>query len=86
MTYNRAGVGAQFGQLNARQGMNCASARYVMNNWLRRTFARSYSRKLPTNFYDGYVTWYCGKLSSKRWRCDEYDSNTAFTFTAYTFN
>jgi len=83
VSYNRAGQGAKFKRLNPMQGMNCASARYVMNKWLRRSFERSYRAKLPTRFYDGYVTWYCGRTSYRRWRCDEYDSNTAFRFVAY---
>jgi hypothetical protein len=38
---------------------------------------------LPARFYDGYVTWYCGKVSYLRWSCEEYDSGTSFRFTAY---
>ena len=64
-------------------GMNCASARYVMNKWLRRAYRRSYAHRLPTRFYDGYVTWHCWKRTSVRWQCDEYESNTSFRFTAY---
>ena len=85
VTFNRAGVGAQFENLRAMRGMNCPSARYVLNKWLRREFRRSYSRRLPTNFWDGYVTWYCWKRSYYQWQCDEYDSNTSFRFRAYTF-
>jgi hypothetical protein len=51
--------------------MNCASARYVMNKWLRRTYQRSSSHRLPTRFWDGYVTWHCYKRSNLRWQCDE---------------
>jgi hypothetical protein len=83
---NQVGDAAKFERLTPMQGMNCASARYVMNKWLRRAFARSYSRNLPRTFYDGYVTWYCGKRSGLRWQCDEYDSSTAFRFTAYIIN
>ena len=83
ITYNQLGTPAKFKRLRAQQGMNCASARYVLNNWLRRSYQQSYKDKLPTRFYDGYVTWYCGKTSPKRWRCAEYDSNTAFRFVAY---
>src|SRR4051812_3564748 len=74
ISYNLAGDGAQFSALKARRGMNCSSARYVLNNWLRRKFENSYAHRLPTKFYDGYVTWYCGKYTRTRWQCDEYDS------------
>jgi hypothetical protein len=83
ITYNRSGQPAKFKRLNPMKGMNCPSARYVMNKWLRRKYRRSYRAKLPTRFYDGYVTWYCGKRTRLRWRCDEYKSNTAFSFVAY---
>lgn len=82
-TYNQIGQAATFKNLTAMQGMNCASARYVMNKWLRRSYQRSSSTKLPTRFWDGYVTWHCSKITTTKWRCDEYDSNTAFSFTAY---
>jgi hypothetical protein len=82
-TYNQIGQAATFRNLTAMQGMNSASARYVMNKWLRRSYQRSSSNKLPTRFWDGYVTWHCLKLTGTKWRCDEYDSNTAFSFTAY---
>ena len=83
ISYNQLGTQAVFKRLRAQQGMNCASARYVLNRWLRRHYERSSRNRLPTQFYDGYVTWYCGKTSAKRWRCVEYDSNTAFRFVAY---
>ena len=83
ITYNRLGEPAQFKSLRPFRGMNCASARYVMNKWLRRAYRRSYAHRLPTRFYDGYVTWHCWKRTSSRWQCDEFDSNTSFRFTAY---
>jgi hypothetical protein len=83
ISYNQLGEAAQFKRLRALQGMNCSSARYVLNDWLRRTYEESYSHKLPRRFYDGYVTWYCAKLTRKKWRCDEYQSDTAFRFVAY---
>ncbi len=83
VTYNRNGTGAVFKNLRAEQGMNCASARYVLNKWLRRAFRRSSRNRLPTRFYDGYVTWHCGRTSQKGWRCTEFESNTAFRFVAY---
>jgi len=86
ITVNRSGYVAKFKNLTPMQGMNCASAQYVMNKWLRRAFRRSYSARLPRKFWDGYVTWYCGKLSPRRWQCNEYDSDTAFRFTAYLIN
>ena len=85
VTYNRAGVPAQFKSLSTLRGMNCASARYVMNKWLRRAYSRTYSTRLPTRFYDGYVTWHCYKRAYLGWQCDEYDSNTSFRFIAYHF-
>jgi hypothetical protein len=86
ITVNRAGDVAKFKRLTPMRGMNCPSAQYVMNKWLRRAFRRSYARRLPTRFWDGYVTWYCGKRSRLRWQCNEYDSGTAFRFTAYIIN
>ena len=86
ITTNRAGDVARFWALRPLQGMNCPSAQYVMNKWLRRAFRRSYSRKLPRRFYDGYVTWYCRKTSHSGWRCNEYDSGTAFRFRALVIN
>jgi len=83
VSYNQRGEGAAFQRLRAMRGMNCASARYVLNNWLRRAYEQGSSHRLPTRFYDGYVTWYCGRLSGKKWRCDEYESNTAFRFRAF---
>lgn len=83
VTYNRSGQAAVFKNLRPTRGMNCASARYVMNSWLRRAWARTYSNTLPTRFFDGYVTWYCGKTSRTGWRCDEGTTNTAFRFVAY---
>ena len=85
VTYNRAGEGAWFGNVRPMNGMNCASARYVVNKWLRRSYARSWGRRLPTGFWDGYVTWHCWKRSNLRWQCDEYDSGTSFRFTASRF-
>lgn len=85
VTYDRNGEPAVFKSLRPIQGMNCASARYVMNNWLRRAYARSSRHRLPTRFFDGYVTWYCGKTSARGWRCDEYETNTAFRFVAYRY-
>jgi hypothetical protein len=82
-SYNQIGEAAVFKNLTAMQGMNCASARYVMNKWLRRAYQQGYNHKLPTRFWDGYVTWHCWTVTSTRWRCEEYDSNTAFSFTAY---
>ena len=86
ITVNRVGDVAKFKRLAPMQGMNCPSAQYVLNKWLRRAFRRSYSASLPRKFWDGYVTWYCGRLTARRWQCDEYDSNTAFRFTAYIIN
>jgi hypothetical protein len=83
VTYNQLGEAAVFKNLAPMGKMNCASARYVMNKWLRRTYQRSSSHRLPTRFWDGYVTWHCYKRSNLRWQCDEYDSGTSFRFTAY---
>ena len=65
--------------------MNCPSARYVVDKWLRRAYERQWSNRIPTSFYDGYVSWSCFRTSYLRWRCEEYTSNTAFRFKAYTF-
>jgi hypothetical protein len=84
-TFNENGEMGVFKSLRPASGMNCASARYVMNNWLRPAYSMSWANRLPTRFYDGYVTWYCGKTSYLRWRCREYDSYTSFRFTAYHY-
>ena len=83
LAYNRLGEAAVFQNVSPRQGMNCASARYVVNKWLMRAYRRQYSNRIPVRFYDGYVTWHCYKLSRLRWRCNEFTSYTAFEFTAY---
>lgn len=85
VTYNRSGEPAVFKSLRPANGMNCPSARYVMNKWLRPAYARSFSNRLPTRFYDGYVTWRCRSTAGRSWRCVEYDSNTSFRFVAYRF-
>ena len=82
ITVNRGGYAAKFYRVKALQGMNCASARYVVNKWIRRSYRRSRQPRIRTQFYDGYVTWYCHKRSRKKWRCDEFKSDTAFTFYA----
>jgi hypothetical protein len=82
-SYNRTGsTYAKVSHVVPRQGMNCASARYVSTKWLQRAYQRSSLNRLPTRFYDGYVTWYCGRTSYYGWRCNEYTSGTAFTFRA----
>lgn len=86
ITYNRGGIPAKFEDLRALQGMNCPSARYVLNKWLRRAYARTYTYRLPTRFWDGYVTWTCRKRSNLQWQCDEYDSYTSFRFKAYRYS
>jgi hypothetical protein len=63
-------------------GMNCASSRYVANKWLKPAYKRQFANRIPTHFYDGYVTWHCRRTSFYGWRCDEYTSNTAFKFNA----
>ncbi len=83
ITVNRGGYAAKFKRVNAMRGMNCPSAKYVVNKWVRRSYRRSYRPRIRTQFYDGYVTWYCHKKTRKRWRCNEYASNTAFSFVAY---
>ena len=75
------GQAAVFKNLTTYRNMNCASARYVLNKWLRPSYQRT--GRLPYSFYDGYVTWHCSKLTRTRWQCNEYDSNTAFRFTGY---
>jgi hypothetical protein len=86
ITVNRGGYAAKFNRVRALQGMNCASARYVVNKWIRRSYRRSSRPRIRTRFYDGYVTWYCHRRSRKKWRCDEYNSNTAFTFYVRVLN
>ena len=70
--------------LVARDGMNCPSARYVLNHWIRAKWAQTYRNFVRTDFYDGYVTWHCRLVTGSpvRWRCKEYTSFTKFTFRA----
>ena len=82
-SYNLDGEEARFRSLEARDGMNCASARYVLNDWLRAEYEDQYSHRIPTRFYDGYVTWRCRRLTRYRWQCSEKDSGTSFRFIAY---
>jgi hypothetical protein len=82
-SYNRLGEAANFTNVRPVRGMNCASARYVVDKWLRRAYERQSSNRIPTRFWDGYVTWTCFKRSSLEWQCNEYDSGTAFRFRAY---
>lgn len=80
VTYGPGGP-AKFKRLHAMKGMNCPSARYVLNKWIRRQYRNT--GQVRRRFYDGYVTWYCVKRSRRKFRCDEYESNTAFSFVAY---
>lgn len=83
VTYNRRGQAAVFKNLRALGKMNCASARYVMNGFLRASYRRGSSNRIPTRFFDGYVTWHCSRYTPHRWQCNEYTSNTSFRFVAY---
>lgn len=83
ISYNQRGIAAKFKSLKPMGTMNCPSARYVLNRWLRRAFERSSARRLPTRFFDGYVTWSCFKLEPVRWQCNEYVTDTSFRFTAF---
>ena len=82
-SYNRLGESANFTSVRPMQGMNCPSARYVVDKWLRPAYTRQYSNRIPTRFFDGYVTWNCSRRSRLQWQCNEYQSGTAFRFTAY---
>jgi hypothetical protein len=43
VSYNQLGQPAMFRGVRPAQGMNCASARYVMDKWLRRACRRTSS-------------------------------------------
>lgn len=81
-TGNRFDEYAEVSNVVPMKGMNCASSRYVVNKWLKRGYERQYTNRIPTHFFDGYVTWHCRRTSGYGWRCDEYTSNTAFKFKA----
>jgi hypothetical protein len=85
ISYNLDDEPARFANLSTQRGMNCSSARYVLNKWLRKAYEEQYSNQIPTDFWDGYVDWHCYKLSRLRWQCREYDSGTRFKFTAYRY-
>jgi hypothetical protein len=59
--------------------MNCASARYVINQWFQPQYRRRGFVRL--SFYDGYVTWHCANLPGRRYRCRESTSGTSFSFS-----
>jgi hypothetical protein len=83
--YNRVGDYAVVSNVHPEGTMNCASSRYVVNKWLRRSYVRSHWAHLPTRFFDGYVTWHCGRTSRFQWRCTEYTSYTSFRFTGVKY-
>jgi hypothetical protein len=72
---------ARFTGYTAYDGMNCASARYVINRWIRRQYART--GRFRRKFYDGYVTWHGRQISPRRWQYREFTTGTRFRFTAY---
>jgi hypothetical protein len=47
-TSNQSGETGVFKSLRPARGMNCASARYVMNSWLHPSYSSSYYSRLPT--------------------------------------
>lgn len=63
--------------------MNCASARYVVNNWFKPQYRRKGYVRLT--FYDGYVTWRCANLPRRAYRCRESESGTSFRFNYRRF-
>jgi hypothetical protein len=79
--HNRFGTAAEIYNVQPHGGMNCASSRYVVNKWLKRAYQRQWSNRIPTRFYDGYVTWHGYKTSGHNWRFVEYSTGTSFTFT-----
>lgn len=80
--YNRDGEAARVSRVVPRGTMNCASSRYVVNKWLKRSYQRQSRNRLPGRFYDGYVTWYCKRVWRYQWRCREHETDTWFTFRA----
>jgi hypothetical protein len=57
-SFNLDGEYAAISNVHPQGGMNCVSSRYVVNRWLKRAYQRQYSNRIPTHFWDGYVTWY----------------------------
>ena len=80
-----------FQRLKARAPMSCSSARWVLNQWVRRAYARTGA--LEPRFYDGYVTWR-GRLRGERptgsgatiVEYHERTSGTAFRFDFYEYS
>ncbi len=86
ITVKRSGDVAKFKNLTPMQGMNCPSAQYVMNKWFRRAFRRSYLPRLAAQVLGRPCHVVLRQADSSRWQCNEYDSDTAFRFTAYIIN
>jgi len=84
-TSNAVGEWARVTAVHPEGTMNCASSRYVVNQWLKRSWQRAHYNHLPGRFFDGYVTWDCGKTSYYGWRCSEYTSGTSFRFRGYYY-
>jgi hypothetical protein len=84
VTYTRGGYAVVLKNYRSVRGMACSSVRYVINQWLRRKLARQRGwPRLGRPFFDGWVTWYGYKRTARRWRFEEFESNTAFAFTGY---
>src|SRR4051794_30995415 len=86
-TTNRAGYVVTLTGFRAGGTMNCASVRYVVSQWLRRSLARqSGYPALGRPFFDGFVTWHCHRIGGyHRWQCAEYTSNTWFRFSGSVY-
>jgi hypothetical protein len=86
-TTTRGGYVVTLTGFRAGGTMNCASVRYVANQWLRRSLARqSGYPALGRPFFDGYVTWHCHKIGGyHRWQCAEFTSNTWFRFSGSVY-
>ncbi len=81
---NRSGY--TIGYQGARaSGMNCASVRYALGQF-RAKVRRQYGYpRMPSAFFDGWVTWHCYKISRHGVRCYENTSSTSYSFKARVY-
>jgi hypothetical protein len=86
-TFTRGGYQVKIDRYRDVHGMACTSVRYVINRWLRHKIARQYGwPHIGGPFWDGYVTWHCFKTRRYYWRCEEYTSDTVFSFRGIVYD
>jgi hypothetical protein len=82
---NRGGYDTELSDYRDDRGMACSSVRYVAGFLRAKISRQSTWPHIGGPFYDGYVTWHCFKLSTIRWRCEEYTTYTSFSFSGRVY-